>query len=335
MKEKLLFNIDTEENLMFKKAQRKAAKLRLALVGPSGSGKTYSALMIAKGLEGRVALIDTERGSGELYSHLLNYDAAQLDPPFSPEKYINAIKAAEQAGYDIVILDSLSHAWTGEGGVLDMHDRASKSVRNTFAAWREVTPQHNALVDAILGSTCHVIVTMRTKTAYEVTNENGKTKVAKVGLAPVQRDGVEYEFTVVMDLSVDGHVGTASKDRTGLFDGQHILPSEETGKSLKRWLEGDVSIVKTVQAESKPPAFKNAAGSFVLDRLYKVLQDLDLIDRLGDYNKYVCNRYDADDLESLPKEHVIEQLNLLQQCKGKPDHLKKLISILNQQQEAA
>jgi hypothetical protein len=176
---------------------------------------------------------------------------------------------------------------------------------------------------------------MRTKTAYEITNENGKTKVAKVGLAPVQRDGVEYEFTVVMDLSVDGHVGTASKDRTGLFDGQHIVPSEETGKALKSWLDGDAPTAQPVPPETKAPAFKNAAGSFILDRLYKILQDLDLIDRLGDYSKYVCNRYGADNIESLVKEHVIEQLNLLQQCKGKPDHLKKLINILNQQQEAA
>lgn len=221
---------------MFQKASRKSVKIRLALVGPSGSGKTFSSLLIAKGLGGRIALIDTERGSGELYSHLCDYDVAHLSPPFTPGKYIEAIKMAEAAGYDVLIIDSLSHAWSGEGGVLDLHDRASKALRNSFTAWREVTPHHNALVEAILSSSCHIIATMRTKTAYEVSQENGKAKVSKIGLAPVQRDGMEYEFTVVMDLCVDGHVGTASKDRTGLFDGKHVIPSEKTGRELNRWL---------------------------------------------------------------------------------------------------
>lgn len=322
MNERFSTECDTEEKKpMFRKAQRRAAKLRLALVGPSGSGKTYSALMVAKGLGGRVALVDTERGSGELYSHLLDYDAAQLDPPFSPEKYIQAIRMAEQAGYDILIIDSLSHAWTGEGGVLDMHDRASKSVRNSFAAWREVTPQHNALVDAILGSNCHVIVTMRTKTAYEITNENGKTKVAKVGLAPVQRDGLEYEFTLVMDLSVEGHIANASKDRTGLFDGQHIVPSEDTGKSLKGWLEGGSPERTQHQPEPEQPNFQRG-GSFLLERLYSSLEGLELLDRLEDYNRYVSGRYGVPDMEMLQKEQLIEQLNLLLQCKEKPDRLE-------------
>ena len=166
---------------MFKRAQRKQAKLRLALMGPAGSGKTYSALKIAKGLGGRVAIIDTERGSAELYSNLLEYDAAQLEPPYSPDHYIQLLKAAEEAGYDVIIVDSLSHAWAGDGGILDIHDRASKVTRNSFSAWREVTPKHNMLVDALLGSSSHVIVTMRTKTSYEVQQENGKTKVVKVG----------------------------------------------------------------------------------------------------------------------------------------------------------
>lgn len=335
MNERFSTECDTEEKKpMFRKAQRRAAKLRLALVGPSGSGKTYSALMVAKGLGGRVALVDTERGSGELYSHLLDYDAAQLDPPFSPEKYIQAIRMAEQAGYDILIIDSLSHAWTGEGGVLDMHDRASKSVRNSFAAWREVTPQHNALVDAILGSNCHVIVTMRTKTAYEITNENGKTKVAKVGLAPVQRDGLEYEFTLVMDLSVEGHIANASKDRTGLFDGQHIVPSEDTGKSLKGWLEGGSPERTRHQPEQEQPSLQKG-GSFLLERLYSSLEGLELLDRLEDYNRYVSGRYGVQDMEMLQKEQLIEQLNLLRQCKEKSDRLEQFIDILNQQRQAA
>lgn len=224
---------------MFRKAERKKAKLRLGILGPSGSGKTYSALLIAQGLGGKIALIDTEHGSGELYSNLLEYDVAPITPPFSPEKYVQFIKEAEKV-YDILIIDSLSHAWSGEGGVLDMHDKASAVVRNSFTAWREVTPQHNSLVEAILQSQLHVIATMRTKTAYEVVTENGKTKVAKVGLQPIQRDGMEYEFTAVFDLSIEGHVASSSKDRTQLFDGKRFIPGVETGKELLDWLESGV-----------------------------------------------------------------------------------------------
>jgi hypothetical protein len=222
---------------MFRKAERKQANLRLGITGPSGSGKTYSALKIAKGMDGRIAMIDTENGSGELYSNLINYDVATLSPPYTPQRYIEIIKTAEKESYDILIIDSLSHAWTGQGGVLDMHDKASTATRNSFTAWREVTPHHNSLVDAILQSSLHIIATMRTKTAYEVTNDNGKTKVVKVGLAPVQREGMEYEFTVVFDLSVDGHVATATKDRTSLFDGKHFVPEHETGQELIAWLQ--------------------------------------------------------------------------------------------------
>ena len=169
-----------EKDTMFQKARRKEVKLKLSIIGPSGSGKTYSSLMIAKGFGGTIGLIDTERGSSELYSDLIDYDVAQLTPPYSPDKYIQAIKAGEK--YDLLIIDSLSHAWSGSGGILDMHSRAERAVRNSFAAWKEVTPHHNALVDTILSSPCHIITTMRTKVSWEVNNEDGKTKVVKVGL---------------------------------------------------------------------------------------------------------------------------------------------------------
>ncbi|MGY6217339.1 ATP-binding protein [Methylolobus aquaticus] len=227
---------------MFTRAERKKAKLRLALCGPSGSGKTFSALLIAQGLApgGRIALIDTENGSGELYADIAEYDAATLRAPFTPDRYVALIRGAEQAGYDVLIIDSLSHAWVGEGGILDMHDKATlaSKTQNSFTAWREVTPQHNALVDTILGANLHIITTMRTKTAYDLVDDgNGKKKPIKVGLAPVQRDGMEYEFTVVMDLSVDGHIATATKDRTRLLDGKHFVPAIATGEELREWLD--------------------------------------------------------------------------------------------------
>ncbi len=226
---------------MFTKAERKKAKLRLALCGPSGSGKTYSALLLAQGLApgGKIALIDTENGSGELYADMTDYDTATLRAPFTPDRYIGLIRGAEQAGYDVLIIDSLSHAWAGDGGILDMHDKATAASKtgNSFTAWREVTPQHNALVETLLSADLHVIVTMRTKTAYDLVDDGGKKRPIKIGLAPVQRDGMEYEFTVVLDLSVDGHVATATKDRTRLFDGKHFIPKPETGASLREWLD--------------------------------------------------------------------------------------------------
>jgi hypothetical protein len=192
-----------------------------------------------------VALIDTERGSASKYADLADYDVATLAPPYSPERYIALIREAERQGYDLLIIDSLSHAWTGQGGVLDLHEKAATAARgNTWAAWREVTPAHNALVEAMLGASLHLIATLRTKTAYEVTEENGKKKPVKVGLAPVQREGIEYEFTLVFDLTVEGHVATAAKDRTTLFGGQHFTPSVETGATLRAWLDSGVDPVQ-------------------------------------------------------------------------------------------
>jgi hypothetical protein len=217
------------------------SKLRLGIAGPAGSGKTYSALLIAFGIGGKVALIDTERGSGELYAHLGEYDVCSITSPFEPEKYTEAVKTAESAGYGVIIIDSLSHAWSGEGGLLDLHGHLSDRSGNSWAAWRKVTPKHNQLVEAMLQSPCHIIATMRSKMEYTQVTENGKTVVKKLGMNPIQRDGMEYEFTLFLDLDLD-HVASAGKDRTSLFDGKFFKPNKETGRSLIRWLEeGKVS----------------------------------------------------------------------------------------------
>lgn len=230
----------------FRKAERRKAKLRLGLVGPAGSGKTYGALLIAMGLGGKIALIDTENGSGDLYAHLGNYDVCTLDAPYTVQKYLTAIDEAERAGYDVLIIDSLSHAWAGEGGLLDQQGKIADSGRgNSYTAWRQVTPWHNKLVEAMLTSKCHIIATMRAKTEYvQEKNDKGKTEIKKVGMAPVQRDGMDYEFGVVFDLDVN-HNATVSKDRTSLFDGQIFRPSQKTGEALKNWLESGI----------EPPAF--------------------------------------------------------------------------------
>lgn len=224
---------------MFKKAERKQAKLRLALAGPSGSGKTYSALLLAMGLGGRIAVIDTEHGSAELYADIADFDVLNLHAPYSPERYVDAITNAEQAGYNVLIIDSYSHEWTGSGGCLEANEQLAhqKFRGNTWAAWNETTPRHRKLTDKILTSSLHIICTMRSKT--ETVQGEGK-KILKLGMKSEQRDGTDYEFTVVLDLTHDGHTAMASKDRTKLFD-QPELISQDTGKRLLAWLNSGVS----------------------------------------------------------------------------------------------
>ncbi len=234
----------------FHKAERKKGKLRLAIAGPAGSGKTYSALLIALGLGGRIAMIDTERGSGELYDHLGEYDACTIHPPFEPKKYVETIRAAEDLGYETIIIDSLSHAWVGQGGLLDVHGHIADKTGNSWSAWRQVTPKHNELVDAMLQSKCHIIATMRSKMEYAQVEENGKKQVKKLGMSPIQRDGMEYEFTVFIDLDQQ-HTATTTKDRTTLFDGQYFVPTIETGRTLLAWLENNGKAEPAAVAQDK------------------------------------------------------------------------------------
>jgi len=218
----------------FRKAERKKAKLRLGITGPAGSGKTYGALLVAKGLGGKTALIDTENGSGDLYASDFDYDVGAISAPYEVQKYLQAIYDAERADYEIIIIDSLSHVWAGEGGLLDLQGKITDASysKNSYTAWRKVTPLHNKLIEAMLNSPCHIIATMRSKTEYVQTeNEKGKKEIIKVGLAPVQREGMDYEFTTVFDLT-QNHSVTVSKDRTSLFDGKIFQLSEKVGESL-------------------------------------------------------------------------------------------------------
>jgi hypothetical protein len=239
----------------FRKAERKKAKLRLGLVGPSGSGKTYSALLVAFGLGGRVALIDTENGSGDMYSHLGEYDIWNIEAPYTVQKYLDAITMGERAGYNVLIIDSLSHAWAGEGGLLDQQGKIadSSASKNSYNAWRMVTPLHYKLIEAMLTSKCHIIATMRAKTEYtqEKDDKTGKTIIRKLGMAPVQREGMDYEFTLVFDLDAHHNV-LASKDRTSIFDGQVIRLSQETGETLRAWLDSGVEAPLPPQPPTMP-----------------------------------------------------------------------------------
>ena len=236
----------------FKRATKKQARLRMALIGPSGSGKTYSALNIGQHLGERIALVDTERGSASKYADLFQFDVLELEN-FHPQRYIDAIHEAEAAGYDVLILDSLSHAWMGKDGALELVDKAAKrsGSGNTFGAWREVTPIHNALVDAILQSSCHVIATMRAKTDYaqERDEKTGKTIIRKLGLAPVQRDGLEYEFDIVADMTLDNEL-VVSKSRCPALTGAVVSkPGQEVADVVRQWLtEGEPAPVRIPSA---------------------------------------------------------------------------------------
>ena len=235
---------------MFKKAERKRAHLKLAITAPSGGGKTFSALLIAKGLGKKIAVIDTENDSASLYSDKFEFDSAPIDQPYTVKKYSDAIKAAEHARYDVLIIDSLSHAWAGEGGLLSKKEAMDTRGGNSFANWGAITKEHEVFKAAILNAKIHIICTMRSKQEYsQDKSESGKLTIKKVGLAPIQRDGMEYEFTTVFDLGMD-HTASISKDRTGLFDGQFFMISEATGVMLKKWLDGAVEV--KVETNNKP-----------------------------------------------------------------------------------
>lgn len=220
---------------MFNKATRKQAHIKLALTGPSGSGKTYSALRLARGLTqtDKIAFIDTENGSASLYSDEFNFDVLDVSPPFQIGKLVEGVKEALSGGYDVLVIDSASHWWQG---VLEYKDQLDKRGGNSFSNWGEANRHYDMLLRAVLFSKIHVICCMRSKMDYVLElNDKGKQVPKKVGMAPVMRDGIEYEFSAVLDLDTH-HQAQASKDRTGLFEGNIFVITEETGEQLKDWL---------------------------------------------------------------------------------------------------
>lgn len=257
-------------NNPFSKATKKRAKLRLALMGPSGSGKTFTALSIA-GAFGRVAVIDTEHGSASKNASLFEFDVLELTN-YHPQRYIDALNAAADAGYDVVIIDSLSHAWNGTGGVLEIVDKAAakSDSKNTFAAWRDATPLQLKLVESILAAPLHVIVAMRSKTEYVLElDKRGKMTPRKVGTAPIQRDGIEYEFDVVGEMTAE-HDLIITKTRVPLLNDEAIpTPGEGLGVTLLKWLSDGVEAPPAPpKAEPEPePNTVRGAGITVVQRV--------------------------------------------------------------------
>lgn len=278
--------------VQLKKAQRKRAKLKIGVSGASGSGKTLSSLLLAFGLiKGenpsftdeqvwdKIVIIDSENGSGELYVgtevggiKVGNYNAVTLTSPFTPDKYIEALNVCKNADMYLAIIDSTSQLWAGQGGLLEMQGNTAKRTGNSYTAWREVTPQYNLFVDTMLQIDMHIIATMRSKTEYiQEKDEKGRSTVRKVGMAPIQRDGMEYEFTTFLDIDSD-HLAFGSKDRTGIVDQKYFKVTPQTGLELAKWLDGSQSAdtPEQVIAVSKAEEVKAEEPT----NLKKVLDDI-------------------------------------------------------------
>ena len=223
------------------KAVRKGKKARVALAGPSGSGKTWTALTLARELvpDGRILVIDTERGSASLYADRFEFEVLEWEPPYDPRE-VGAQVLANATTYDVIILDSLTHFWQGEGGTLDIVDgAAARASGNKFAGWKTGTPAQNEMVDAMLAAPAHVIATMRSKMEYvQEKDAQGRTTIRKVGMQPIQREGIEYEFTLTADIDIEHRV-TISKTRCDLLADKQFQPgrSAEMAKVLGEWLD--------------------------------------------------------------------------------------------------
>lgn len=263
--------------MAFQKVTREKSKLRLALAGPSGAGKTLSALLLAYGITNdwsKIALIDTEHGRAKFYANRSDFGTGEflyqeMSAPYSPKKYISMVnEGAEAVGEDgVVIVDSFSHCWDNEGGVLDIKSQiAEQPKKNDYSAWAEAGKIQNNLVNSVLSANCHTIVTMRTKMAYAMEqNDKGKTVPVKIGLAPVQRENTEYEFDIVLNIARN-HIASTSKDTTFLDKWSGVITAE-LGKSLKEWLDEGVEphqctdCGKVITGNSKKTADEIAEGT--------------------------------------------------------------------------
>lgn len=265
----------------FNKPNRGSSKMRVAIQGLSFSGKTYTALAIAAGLTGgepgRVALVDCEGGESELYAEMFNFDVTVMSPPYKPEKYIECIEAAKNAGYDVVILDNISNEWAGDGGLLDDHARLEKELRNklsSFSAWNDITPRHNAFLSALVRAGIHVIATIKSKPQYVMDVVNGVNTPRKIGFGAVQRDLIDYEFTIYLEMD-DNHQATVRKDRTGIIgdSGTVFLPGVDTGEQLRNWLNGDDTVRVPILHTPEPVKKIKTYTKSQVDEIRKTYQE--------------------------------------------------------------
>ena len=289
---------------VFRKATKSKAKLRLALDGPSGSGKSFTALSVAAGLvghAGRIAVIDTENGSAEKSAPPgVPFDVVQLST-FDPRNYIEMIQAAESEKYDVVVIDSLSHAWFGKGGELDLVDQATRrsQSKNSYVAWKDVTPLHNALIQAIIGSPCHIIATMRSKVDHvaEADERTGKNTYRKVGMAPIQREGMDYEFDIYGCLDLD-HNLIMSKVRAIFIDldGKVIArPDKKLGEHLATCLS-DRTEEPAMPASTLDEATATSIERMAAEAGYSPQAFLSALSKRGVSNARQLSRADAEEI---------------------------------------
>ena len=260
--------------MTFTKAKKHESKLRIGLTGPSGSGKSYGALLLAKGIagkSGRVAAIDTERGSLALYANDFDFDVIELQPPFAPANYIKLIHEAESAGYDVLVIDSITHEWIGKGGILEMTDNVPG--QNSMMKWKVTTPLHQAFIDAMLQSSCHIIATMRTKVEYVEGEKNGKKTYVKAGTATQQREGMDYEFTLILDVDNEKHMATGSKDRTKLWDGRFEVLTVKHGEELMNWLHAGVVAKTPAEIQAEEFTTLRAERASLYHQHFKTMED--------------------------------------------------------------
>lgn len=229
--------------MQLKQSERKQVKLRLGISGASGFGKTKSALLLAYGMTNdwsKIAVIDSENSSASLYSDLGNFNVIDISAPYSPERYIEAITLCEKSNISVVIVDSITHEWNGSGGCLDIHEKLG----GRWQDWSVVTPRHQAFIDKILQSSCHIITTARRKMDYSLdVGSNGKTQVVKHGTKEITRDGFEYELTVNFELINENHLAKASKDRTSLFSNKpEFVINSATGKMILEWCNSGTNL---------------------------------------------------------------------------------------------
>lgn len=273
--------------MTFKKATKFAAKGRIAIAGPSGTGKTFTGLTLAFGLAdtGKVAVIDTERGSASKYADAFpSFDVMELES-YHPDKFIQGIKDAEEGGYEVLLIDSLSHAWNGQGGLLEIVEAITKRSKsgNSFTAWGEATPIQNRLIDAITRSKLHIICTMRSKQEYSLERDErtGKSTPRKVGMAPVQRADLEYEFDCFFEMDYDNTL-LVQKSRCSALAGKAIAkPDVQVADILKEWLSG---VPAPVEQPLAPSLIDKARSEWA--RAYKIA-DNEIDTRWGKFKAYI------------------------------------------------
>lgn len=271
--------------MQLQQTQRHNVKLRLGISGASGFGKTYSALQLAYGMTNnwsKIAVIDTENASASLYSDLGNFNVLNLSAPYTPERYIEAIEVCERAQMEVIIIDSITHEWQGEGGCLQIHEKLG----GRFQDWARVKPRHQKFINKILGASCHIITTARRKTDYSLDiGNNGKSKVVKHGTKEITSEGFEYELSVNFELINEHHLCKVSKDRTNLFsDKPEFIIDSTIGKQLMNWCNEGVS----------------------LERVREEILNCTTIERL----KHIYNKHSA--LKQLIKPLIIERKNQIE-----------------------